>query len=69
MMLCINTFPHNVFDIGCISRFSALMAIDLEAIGFLRPEIFDRSGYRFDFMQALVAIVLVCQNVAMKLLV
>jgi hypothetical protein len=27
-------FPHNVFDIGVISRFSALMAFDSEDIGF-----------------------------------
>ena len=49
------------------------MAINLEDIGFLRPEIFDldrgKSRGRFDFMQALVAIVLVCLNVATKLLV
>ncbi len=66
-------FPHNVFDIGCISRFLALMAIDLEDIGFFCPEIYDldpgKSRGRFDFMQALVAIVLVCQNVTTKLLV
>ena len=73
-ILCSNTpFPHNVFGIGFISRFSALMAIDLEGIGFFRPEICDldpgKSRGRFDFMQALVAIVLVCQNVATKLLV
>ncbi len=73
-ILCSNTpFPHNVFDIGFVSRFSALMAIDLEDIGFFRPEIYDldpgKSRGRFDFMQALVAIVLVCQNVATKLLV
>ncbi len=71
--MCSNTpFPHNVFDIGFISRFSALMAIGLEDIGFFRPEICEldpgKSRGRFDFMQALVAIVLVCQNVAMKLL-
>ncbi len=73
-ILCFNTpFPHNVFDIGFISRFSALTAIDLEDIGFFRPEICDldpgKSRGRFDFMQALVAINLVCQNVATKLLV
>ncbi len=74
-ILCSNTpFPHNVFDIGFISRFSALtMAFDLEDIRFFRPEIFDldpdKSRGRFDFMQALVAIVLVCQNVATKLFV
>ena len=49
------------------------MAIDLEDIGFLRPEIFDldpgKSRVCFDFMQALVALVLVCTNVATKLLV
>ena len=53
--------------------FSALMAIDLEDIGFFCPEIFDldpdKSRGRFDFMQALVAIVLVCQNVATNLLI
>ena len=64
-MLCSNTpFPHNVFNISFISRFSALMAIDLEDIGFFRPEVWDldpgKSRGRFDFMQALVAIVLVC---------
>ncbi len=73
-ILCSNTpFPHNVFDIGCISRFSALMAIDLEGIGVFRPEIYDldpgKSRGRFDFMQALVAIFLVCQNFATKLVV
>ncbi len=56
-----------------MSRFPALMAIDLEDIGFFRPEIYDldpsKSRGRFDFMQALVAILLVCQNVATKLLV
>ena len=49
------------------------MAIDLEDIGLFRPEIFDldpgKSRGRFDFMQASVAIVLVCQNVATQLLV
>ncbi len=49
------------------------MAIDLEDIGLFRPEIFgldpSKQRDRFDFMQALVAIVLVCQNVATKLLV
>ncbi len=49
------------------------MAIDLEDIGFFRPEIFDldpgKSRGRFDFMQALVAIVLVCIHVATKLFV
>ncbi len=49
------------------------MAIDLEDIGFFRPVIYDldpgKSRGRFDFMQALVVIVLVCQNVATKLLV
>ncbi len=49
------------------------MAIDLEDIGFFRPKICDldpgKSRGRFDFMQALVAIVLVCQNVATKLVV
>ncbi len=73
-ILCSNTpFPHNVFDIGFISRFSALMAINLKDIGVFRPEICDlnpgKSRGRFDFMEALVAIVLVCQNVATKLLV
>ncbi len=57
------------FDLGLLS-----MAIDLEDIGFFRPEICDldpgKSRGRFDFMQALVAIiVLVCQNVATKFLV
>ncbi len=49
------------------------MAIDFEDIWFFRPEICDlnpgESCGRFDFMQALVAIVLVCQNFATKLLV
>ena len=49
------------------------MAIDLEDIGFFRPEVWDldpgKSRGRFDFMQALVAVVLVCHNVATKLLV
>ncbi len=48
------------------------MAYDLEDIGFC-PAIFDldpdKSRGRFDFMQALVAIVLVCQNVATNLFV
>ncbi len=73
-ILCANTpFPHNIFDIGFISRFSVLMAIDLEDIGFFRPEIFDLDPGnlrgRFDFMQALVAVVLVCQNFATTLVV
>ncbi len=55
--MCANTpFPNNVFDIGFISRFSALMAFDLEDIGFFSLEIFDldpdKSRCRFDFMQA-----------------
>ncbi len=49
------------------------MVFDFEDIGCFRPEIFDvdpdKSCGRFDFMQALVAIVLVCQNVATKLFV
>ncbi len=50
------------------------MAFDLEDIGLFCPEIFDidqdKSRGRFDFMRnALVAIVLVCQNVATKLFV
>ncbi len=49
------------------------MAIDLEDIGVFHPEIWDldlgKSRGRIDFMQALVAKVLVCQNVATKLLV
>ena len=49
------------------------MAIDLEDIGFFRLEIWDldpgKSRGRFDFMQALVAIVLVCIHVATKLFV
>ncbi len=43
--------------------FSALLAFDLEDIGSICPEIFDldpdKSRGRFDFMQALVAIVLI----------
>jgi hypothetical protein len=36
--LCSNTpFPHNVFDIGFISRFSALWVFDLEDIGVICP--------------------------------
>ncbi len=53
--------------------FTALMAVAVEDIGVFHPEIFDldlgKSRGRFDFMQALVAIVLVFQNVATKLLV
>ncbi len=49
------------------------MAIDLEDIGFFRLEIYDldpgKSRGRFDFMQALVAVVLVCQNYATTLVV
>ena len=48
------------------------MAFDLEDIGFICPEIFDldpdKSRGRFDFLQALVAIVHVCLDFAMKLL-
>ncbi len=48
--------------------FAALMAIDLEDIGVFRPKMFDldpvKSLGRFDLMQALVAVVLVCQNFA-----
>jgi hypothetical protein len=71
-ILCSNTpFPHNVFDIDFMSRFSALMAIDLEDIWFFCPEIFDfdpdKSRGRFDFLQALVAIVHVCLDFATKL--
>ncbi len=47
------------------------MAIDLEDIGCFGPEIYDldpgKSRGRFDFMQALVAVVLVCQNFATTL--
>ncbi len=72
--MCSNTpFPQNVFDIGFISRFSALMAFDLEDIGLFCPEIFDRdpdkSRGRFDFMQALVAIILVRIHAVTKLFV
>ena len=72
--MCSNTpFPHNVFDIGFISRFSALMAFDLKDIVFFCPEIFDldpdKSRDRFDFTQAFVAIVLVCIHVSTKLFV
>ncbi len=49
------------------------MAFDLEGIGFFCSEIFDldpdKSRGRFDFMQALVAIVLICIHVATKLFV
>ena len=66
-------FPDNVFDIGFISRFSALMAFDLEDIGLFCPEIFDldpdKLRGRFGFMQALVAKVLVCIHVTTKLFV
>ena len=44
------------------------MAFDLEDIGLFCPEIYDldpgKSSGRFGFMQALVAVVLVCQNFA-----
>ncbi len=47
------------------------MAINLEDIGFFRPEVYDldpgKSRGRFDFMEALVAVVLVCQNFATTL--
>ncbi len=53
--------------------FSALIAFDLEDIGLFCPGIFDldpdKSRGRFDFSQALVAIVLVCIHVATKLFV
>jgi hypothetical protein len=73
-ILCSNTsFPHKVFDIGFISRFSPLMAFDLEEIGVFCPEIFDldpdKSRGCFDFMQALVDIVLIGIHVATKLFV
>ncbi len=49
------------------------MAFDLEDIVFFCPEIFDldphKSRGRFDFMKALVAIVLICIHVATKLFV
>jgi hypothetical protein len=49
------------------------MAFELEDIGLFCPEIFDldpdKSRGRFDFMQALVAIVLVCTQVATSLFV
>ncbi len=49
------------------------MAFDLEDIGLFCPEIFDldpdKSRGRFDFMQALVAIVLVCIHAATRLFV
>ncbi len=49
------------------------MAFDLEDIGFFCPEIFDldsdKPRGRFDCMQALVAIVLVCIHVTTKLFV
>jgi hypothetical protein len=73
-ILCSNTpFPHNVFDIGFISRFSALLAFDLEDIGVIYPEIIDldpdKSRGCFDFIRALVAIALICIQVATKLFV
>jgi hypothetical protein len=63
-ILCSNTsFPHNVFDIGFISRFSALLAFDLEDFGVICPEIFDLDPDKlrgcFDFIRALVAIALI----------
>jgi hypothetical protein len=71
-ILCSNT-PFPVFEIGFISRFSALMAFDFNDIGLFCPEIFDldpdKSRDRFDFMQALVALVPVCIHVATKLFV
>jgi hypothetical protein len=49
------------------------MAFDLEDIVYFCPEIYDldldKSRGRFDFMEALVAIVLVCIHVATKLFV
>ncbi len=73
-ILCSNTpFPHNVFDIGFVSRFSALMASDLEDIGCFCPEIFDldpdKSCGCFDFIRALVAIAPICIQVATSLFV
>ena len=73
-ILCSNTpFPHNVFDIGFGSRFSALMASDLEDIGYFCPKIFDldpdKSRGCFDFIRALVAIALICIQVATSLFV
>jgi hypothetical protein len=53
--------------------FSALLAFVLEDIGFVCAKIFDldpdKPRGRFDFMQALVAIFLICVHVATKLLV
>jgi hypothetical protein len=66
-------FPHNVFDIGFVSRFSALMVSDLEDIGCFCLEIFDidpdKSRGCFDFIRALVAIALICIQVATSLFV
>jgi hypothetical protein len=73
-ILCSNTpFPHNVFDIGFISRFPALLAFDLEDIGVIFPEILisiriSRVVY-CDFIRALVAIALICIQDATKLFV
>jgi hypothetical protein len=73
-ILCSNTpFPYNVFDIGFISRFSALLAFDLKDIGVICPEIFnldpDKSRGCFNFIRALVVIALICIQVATKLFV
>ncbi len=73
-ILCSNTpFPHNVCDIGFISRFSALLAFDLEDFGVICPEIFDLDPDKprscFDFIRALVAIALICIQVATSLFV
>jgi hypothetical protein len=72
-ILCSNTlFPHNVFDIGFISRFSALLAFDLD-VGVICPEIFDldpdKSRGCFDFIRALDAIALIFIQVATSLFV
>jgi hypothetical protein len=53
--------------------FSALLAFDLEDIGVICPEIFDldpdKSRGCFDFIRALVAIALICIQVATSLFV
>ena len=66
-------FPHNVLYIVPFLRFSALLAFDLEDFGVICPEIFDldpdKSRGCFDFIRALVAIALICIQVATSLFV
>jgi hypothetical protein len=61
-------FPHNDLYIVSFLRFSALLAFDLEDFGVICPEIFDldpdKSRSCFDFIRALVAIALICIQIA-----